>query len=474
MSAPVAATQAADEVRGPGGAPLAAYAGVLAALDATGAATAAGAIAAAVARDGIVHGAGDAEHLFHVDAVPRVFAAGEWADLEAGLLQRVRALEAFLADAYGPREAFAAGVVPADLLDRCPWAEDDVAKLPRPERFISIAGPDVVRAPDGELVVLEDNVRTPTLMAFALAARRLTTAALPGAPEAVPVEDALRSLLHGLVAPGASTVILGRDEGNFAWWEIEELGRLTGWPVVALEDLAVAGDRLVVRASGCPVDVLWRRTSEERLRDDAGELNALGALLLEPLRAGTLAVLNAFGTGAADDKRTYPYVEDLVRFFCGEEPLLRSIPSWDLGDPARRAGALDRLDELVLKPRTGSGGHGVVLGPRATAAQLRDVRAAIDADPSAWIAQELVALSTHPTVIDGRLEPRHVDLRPFVVGDRVLPGGLSRFAVAAGDLVVNCSQGGGGKDVRVLPPPTERPPARSLDQVDGRSGRSRP
>ena len=441
-----------DEVLDAAGAPRPEYAGVLAALRSAGPGTVADAIADEVAVECAVHGAGDRVHLLHVDAVPRIFTAGEWERLEAGLVQRTRALEAFVADVHGAREAFRAGVVPADLLDGCPWAEDDVARLPAPERFVAIAGPDIVRTPAGELVVLEDNVRTPTLMAFALLAERVTRSLVPTEPAASPLASSLRELLHDLVDGDASVAILAHDAGNVAAWEIEELGRLTGWPVVGLGDLEPRGDALVLRDAGRRVDVLWRRTSEERLRRDDGRLNELGEALLGPLAAGTLRVINAFGTGVADDKRTFPYVEELVRFFCAEEPLLRSIPSWDLGDPAQRAEVLDRLDELVLKARTGSGGYAVVLGPHASAAQLRAVREAIDADPSGWMAQALVPFSTHPTVVDGRLEPRHVDLRPLVIGGRVLRGGLSRFARGAGDLVVNLSQGGGGKDVRVLGP----------------------
>jgi carboxylate-amine ligase len=203
------------------------------------------------------------------------------------------------------------------------------------------------------------------------------------------------------------------------------------------------------------VNVLWRRTSEERLLDDDGRPNALGSRLLGPLHAGTLRVVNAFGTGVADDKRIYPYVEELVRFYTGDEPLVPSVRSYDLADEGQRAAAFERLDELVVKPRTGSGGFGVVVGPRAAPDQLRAARDAIAAQPGAYIAQETVSISTHPTLVGGRLAPRHLDLRPFVFHDgrvvQVLPGGLSRFALEEGDLVVNSSQGGGGKDVRVLP-----------------------
>lgn len=426
-----------------------AYAPVLAALTAAGPATVADALAGGAQRDGVVHGTGDDAHELVIDAVPRVFTAAEWERLEAGLLQRVRALEAFVGDAFGPREAYRAGIVPQDLLDGCPWFERDVGGLPVSAPRIAVAGPDIVRDERGELVVLEDNVRTPTLMAFSCAARRLLTPQLEGAPRPRAFEDALRTALLDLAGDRA-VVILGREPDNIVWWELEQLAQLTGWPLVAIDDLQRRGDRLVRRDGAAPVDVVWRRTNEDRLRGDDGELTSLGALLLEPLRAGTVQVLNALGTGAADDKRTYVYVEQLVRFFCGEEPLLRSIPSWDLGIADQRAEAFARFDELVYKPRDGAGGSGIVLGPRASRDELDTLRGEIEREPSAWIAQEPVLLSTHPTVVGGQLEPRHVDLRPFVVGGRVLPGGLSRFAQAAGELVVNCAQGGGGKDVWVL------------------------
>ena len=441
---------AVDEAFDAAGAVRPHYVAVLDALAAAGPGAAANAIAAGARRDGVIHGAGDEAHELAIDAVPRVFTADEWARLTAGLEQRIRALEAFVRDAFGAREAFGAGVVPDDLLDRCPWFEPDVAELPeRGERRIAVAGPDIVRNGRGELVVLEDNVRTPTLMTFAVAARRFVEAALPGAPRPRSFGTALREALLETAGEG-SVVIVGREPDNVVWWELEQLSQMTGWPLVAIDDLAQRGDRVVTRADGAPVDVVWRRTNEDRLRGDDGEPTTLGRLLLEPLHAGTVRVMNGFGTGVADDKRTYPYVEDLVRYFCGEEPLLRSVPTWDLSVADQRDEALGRFEELVFKPRDGSGGAGVVLAPEAARDELEKLRREIEDDPTAWVAQEPVVLSTHPTVIDGRLEPRHVDLRPFVVGGRVLSGGLSRFAQGEGELVVNCAQGGGGKDVWVL------------------------
>ncbi len=443
-----------DEAVAPDGAVRPHYAALLGALEGRDLAALREELAAAGARDGTLHG----DHVLHVDPVPRLLDPGEWARLAAGLEQRLRALEAFVADAHGPRRTVAAGVVPADVLDSCIHLEPEVAELPPPARWIPVAGPDVIRHPDGELVVLEDNVRTPTLMAHAAWARRPVAGPLLGSgvpeprPFGGPLVAALRAELAA-AAPGVAephVVVLDDGPGDLLGWEAAWLARELGTVRVDLGGLRSRGDRLVLREGGRPVDVLYRRTSEERLRGEDGRPNELGAALLPALRAGTLAVVNPFGPGVADDKRTYPYVERLVRFLLGEEPRVRSLPTLDLGVAADRAQALERLDELVIKPRAGSGGHGLLLGPRASRSEREEIAAAIAADPGAWVAQELLTFSTHPTVVDGALAPRHVDLRAFLVGGRALPGGLSRVALAAGDLVVNCSQGGGGKDTWVL------------------------
>jgi carboxylate-amine ligase len=346
-------------------------------------------------------------------------------------------------------------VVPAAVLDTNRYLTPG---LPPPRRWIGMAGPDVVRGADGQLVVLEDNVRTPTLLAYALAARDLVAPRLGVQPGPVPVREAARTAMRRMLAaatdvPDPVVAVLGDGPRSAVAWEIDRLGEMVDAPVVLPAQLTVRGEDLAL-PDGRRVDLLWRRTSEERLTDDDGRPDELGELLLGPLRAGTVTVVNAFGTGVADDKRTFPYVEDLVRFFLGEEPQLRSQPAYDLGDPDRCRAALDRLSELVLKPRSGSGGHGVLIGPRADADQLERARAAVLAAPGEWIAQEPVALSTHPTVVDGALVPRHVDYRPyaFCVDDEtiVLPGGFTRVSLTEGELVVNASQGGGGKDTWVV------------------------
>ncbi|MGY1695655.1 circularly permuted type 2 ATP-grasp protein [Geodermatophilus sp. SYSU D00814] len=418
-----------------------------------------GALAADVARAAadldLQHGPAAESHLFTVDPVPRVLARAEWEELAAGLDQRLRALEAFVADAHGPREAVRAGVVPAEVLDTNRYLAPG---LPAPRRWIGMAGPDVVRGADGRLVVLEDNVRTPTLLAYALAARDLVAPRLGVEPGPAPVREAAVAAVRRMLAdatdrPDPVVAVLGDGPRSAVAWEIDRLGEMVDAPVVLPGQLTLRGEELRL-PDGRRVDLLWRRTSEERLTDDDGRPNELGELLTGPLRAGTVTVVNAFGSGVADDKRTFPYVEDLVRFFLGEQPRLRSQPAYDLDDPAQCRAALDRLPELVLKPRSGSGGHGVLIGPRASADELGRARAAVLADPGEWIAQEPVALSTHPTVVDGALAPRHVDYRPYAFctdeGTTVLPGGFTRVSLTEGELVVNASQGGGGKDTWVV------------------------
>lgn len=419
-------------------------------------------VVAAQARElGLVGGHGGLPGLV-VDPVPRVLEAAEWDGLAAAVAQRARALDRWVADAHGPREAVRAGVVPAGVLDASAYLERDLVGLePTPVR-IGSAGPDVVRAPDGRFVALEDNVRTPTMVAVLPALRRCLAAAYPDlAPSAAALEEDVRAtfeeVLAAAVPPRAAdpsapgtVVLVDRAESAFTW-ELDAFGPLLGLPVVELEDLALRGSRVVVREGGQPVDVVLRRTSEERLRTDTGALTALGELFLGPLRAQTVSVVNAFGTGVADDKALYPHVEDLVRFFLAEEPLLRSVPDLDGSDPAVQA----RLEELVVKPRRGSGGRGVVVGPQATRRELGAARAALRAGPGAWLVQELVRFSVHPTWVDGALAPRHVDLRPYASvlpgGGRVVRGALCRVARTAGDLVVNASRGSGLKDVWITP-----------------------
>ena len=403
---------------------------------------------------------------FIVDPIPRIIPAEEFALLAAGLEQRVRALDAFVADVYADRRIVEAGVVPARVVDSADHYEPEVAEHHRPVQ-IAFAGLDLIRGADGCFTVLEDNVRTPSGLAYLVAARRALLRHLSAPDELVGVHDAVITLVADTLRAAArdrddlarepEIAILSDGPHNAAWWEHGELAGYLGAPLLTPADCEHAGDRLVRRddqGRQRPIDVIYRRTNEDRLRGEDGELTDIGGLLDGPLRAGTLACANAFGTGVADDKLVHAYVAEMIGFYLDEEPMLPAVRTYDLGDDACRAEALDRLDELVFKPRAGFGGVGVVIGPHAEARDLSALAEQIRASPTEFIAQETVLFSRHPTIIGGRLEPRHVDLRPFVAFDgeraRTVPGGLTRVALGEGDLVVNSSQDGGAKDTWVL------------------------
>jgi uncharacterized circularly permuted ATP-grasp superfamily protein len=412
----------------------------------------AAAVQHAVDGAGVTFGAKGDER-FRIDPVPRVIGAAEWAQLEAGIAQRLRALDAFCADAYGDRRIVREGVIPARVIDTCEMYEPALGGLRLPV-WVGVAGLDVVRAPDGRFLVLEDNVRTPSGMAYAVAARLTTETLLePGDAEAPRALGSLSEMLASTIeaaapSPGPRAIVLTDGPANPAYWEHGWLASALGVPLVSPDELELAGGG-VRRRGGEPVDVVYRRTNADRVESDVGRL------LLEPWRAGALGLVNAFGVGVADDKLAHAYVEDMVRFYLGEEPAVRSIRTFDLCVPAVLEEALDRLGELVIKPRSMYGGQGVVICPHAEPTDVMRIRAKIAEAPADYIAQELVELSTHATVVGDALEQRHVDLRPFAFlgpdGEaRVLPGGLTRVAFDEGALVVNSSQNGGAKDTWVL------------------------
>jgi uncharacterized circularly permuted ATP-grasp superfamily protein len=307
-------------------------------------------------------------------------------------------------------------------------------------------------------------VRTPSGIAYAVAARELTRARLPAPPGGLRgVDDAFALLAAALraAAPqerrrGAALVVLSDGPENSAWWEHRAIAERLRVPLVELADLDVAGDGLYARIDGRAqrVDVVYRRTNEDRLIGPDGRPTSVGSVLHEPLRRGQVAVVNAFGAGVADDKLAHAYVEEMIRFYLGQEPLVRSVHTYDLAEPDVLEEVLARVDELVIKPREGSGGDGILVGPHAQDGDRAATAEELRSRPEGYVAQETVRLSRHPTVVDGRLEPRHVDLRAFVflAGEHAaaLAGGLTRVALDAGALVVNSSQNGGAKDTWVL------------------------
>ncbi|HEV2999200.1 MAG TPA: circularly permuted type 2 ATP-grasp protein [Solirubrobacteraceae bacterium] len=400
--------------------------------------------------EGCRFGRGEDAEPFRVDVVPRIITAAEWEPLAAGLEQRVRALHAFLADAYGERRIVAEGVMPARVVEGADHFQPELAELPAPRVRIALAGLDVIRCPDGAFRVLEDNLRTPSGLAYAFAARDAVSGV--AGDGAVPVREPAVELLGRAVRSAAlrnrddpRVVLLTDGPSNSAHWEHRQLAELLGVELVTLRELRPEA-----------VDVVYRRTDDDVLRERrTGELTAVGRALLPGLRAGTLACVNWLGNGAADDKLVQAYVEDMIRFYLGEEPQVRSVGTYDLTRPGRLEEVLDRLGEMVVKPRSAHGGEGVFVGPVAGLAERDRVARLVRDAPEAFVAQETVWFSRHPTVIDGRLAPRHVDLRAFVTfdGERAtaVPGGLSRVAFDEGELVVNSSQGGGAKDTWVLP-----------------------
>jgi uncharacterized circularly permuted ATP-grasp superfamily protein len=424
------------------------------ALEADLAALAAG-VRARLARIGVLFRTGSGRTSFPLDPMPRVIEAEEWQHLKVGLAQRVKALNAFVADAYGPRRIVKAGVIPARVIRTAQHYEPSMRGVEPPGgQWVGIAGLDLVRASDGEFLVLEDNLMTPSGFAYAAAARDALLPELDPPPAAAPRSHAeLPHLLAGALTAAAPVdsepylVVLTDSPENPAHWEHARAAELLGVPLVEPGDLRLDGDRLRHGEHG--VDAVYRRSNADLLDTDVGRL------LGPAVRAGTLGVVNAFGCGVGDDKLTHAYVEDIVRFYLGEEPQLRSVETLDLGRPDHLERALDTFAELVVKPRGGSGGLDVMVCPHAEPADVERLRDRVRASPREWVAQPFMELSRHPTVVDGALAPRHVDLRPFVFmhgadHPRVLPGGLTRYALDAGAMVVNTSLDGGFKDTWVL------------------------
>jgi carboxylate-amine ligase len=460
-----ARTTGYDEDRDDCGAPRRGYAEVLDALAGTDLERLRRTVAEALEQRGVRFGADP----FVVDPIPRLIEGDVWDALADGLAQRARALNCFLRDAYGERRIVEAGVVALEGIERAEGYEPDLlGRLPATGSPAAIIGFDLVRDPDGAFLVLEDNLRTPSGYTYALAAREVLAAALPpGLPRPRPLEAVTATLLRGAVSAAAPegcddpfAVVLGEGPDSCAHYEHARAARLLGGRLVTPGDLVREGDDLHVRlpdGGSRRVDVVYRRTDGDRLRGDDGELSPVAALLLEPWCSGRVGLVNAFGNGLADDKLAHSRVEDFVRFYLGEEPKVRSVPTLSLATPEEVDDAIARLNELVVKPRYGEGGAGVVIGRHADDADLERLAGELREHPEDFIAQPIVPLSCHPTVIDGKLQPRHVDLRPFAfcgADDEVaiLPGGLTRVALDAGSLVVNSSQNGGGKDTWVFDP----------------------
>ncbi len=412
---------------------------------------------------------GDPERLIPFDIIPRILARAEWERLATGLSQRVRALNAFLADAYGKGEILESGRIPAALVTGNEQFRPEMANFKPPGGvYTHIAGIDLVRTGPDEFYVLEDNCRTPSGVSYMLENREAMLRLFPrlfAAHRIAPVNRYPEELLATLKAAAPekaghqpTVVILTPGHFNSAYYEHCFLADEMGVEVVEGADLFVDGDVVMMRTTAGPkrVDVIYRRIDDDYLDPEAFNPDSMLGVpgLMRAYRAGNVALANAPGCGIADDKAVYPYVPEMIRFYLGEEPLLNNVPTFLCERDEDRAHVLANLDQLVVKLAQGSGGYGMLIGPHATAAQREEFRARIIANPAHYIAQPTLALSTVPTLVEAGIAPRHVDLRPFVLSTkdsvRIVPGGLTRVALREGSLVVNSSQGGGTKDTWVL------------------------
>jgi uncharacterized circularly permuted ATP-grasp superfamily protein len=460
-----------DEMFGDAGVPRSAYETLHAALRPLAGSDLqlrAGVLARAFLDQGITFALKGVERPFPMDIVPRIITAAQWRHVEAGVAQRVRALEAFLADVYGPGEALADGIVPRRIVvTSAHFIREAAGITPANGVRVMVAGVDLIRDERGDFRVLEDNVRTPSGVSYVMENRRFMTTVLPEvfASTRIRAVDGYPSMLLRALQAAApagvdepTVVVLTPGVHNSAYFEHALLAREMGVELVEGRDLVCAGNEVAMRTTAGEqrVDVIYRRIDDDFLdpvhfRTDS-MLGCAG--LLNAARAGKVTIANAVGNGVADDKLLYTYVPDLIRYYLGETPLLPNVETYRLDDPDTLTHVLDHLDELVVKPVDGSGGAGIVIGSQASDEELADVRERLSLDPRGFIAQREVKLSMVPTLIGDRLRPRHVDLRPFAVNDGervyVLPGGLTRVALPEGALVVNSSQGGGSKDTWVL------------------------
>jgi uncharacterized circularly permuted ATP-grasp superfamily protein len=419
----------------------------------------------------VYHDGRGTDRAWPMDIVPRVIAASEWSRIEHGLKQRLAALNRFIDDVYHDQRVVADGVLPAELLaGSVNFRDECVGMSPKFGVWAHICGSDLVRDADGTVYVLEDNLRVPSGVSYLLQNRAISKRAFADLFERqsiLPVDDypdRLRRLLVSLAADDLTpprspqVVVLTPGVYNSAYFEHTFLAQQMGVPLVEGADLFVdTDDRVWMRTidGPKPVDVIYRRIDDMFLDPEAfradSELGVAG--LMRAWRAGSVAIANAPGSGVADDKVVYAWVPDFIRYYLGEEPLLPNVPTYRCCLPDELAYVVDHAAELVLKPANESGGYGLTIGSQATKAQLTKAVAAIKADPRSWVAQPILQLSTAPTLCDGELAPRHVDLRPFVLSGEdtyVTTGGLTRVALVEGSLVVNSSQGGGSKDTWVV------------------------
>lgn len=408
------------------------------------------------------------ERIFPFDIIPRIIVQSEWLHIETGIKQRLRALNLFLKDIYSSRQIVRDGVVPASLIVSCPHYTREVFGIPVPhDIYVHIAGIDLIRDADGTYYVLEDNLRTPSGVSYMLENREITKRIFPQLLTDCVVKKVmdypliLGNTLRSLAPkPAGQPVLVLLTPGifNSAYYEHTFLARYMGIELVEGRDLVVEDHKVYMKTTRGKrqVDVIYRRVDDEFLdplvfRPDS----ALGVPgLMSAYRRGNVAIVNAIGNGVADDKAIYAYVPEMIRYYLNEDAILKNVPTYRMEDAEARAYVFEHMETMVVKRTNESGGYGMVMGNKASPQELEQAKQDIVADPRSFIAQPIIRLSTVPCFIDGQLQPRHVDLRPYAIcgpgGIDIVPGGLTRVALREGSLVVNSSQGGGSKDTWIV------------------------
>jgi len=411
---------------------------------------------------------GDPERLIPFDLIPRVFSGREWRHLSRGIEQRARALNAFLWDVYHRGEIVKAGIIPADLVYRNDAFLPEMIGIDPPGKIYShIVGIDIVRTGEDDFLVLEDNCRTPSGVSYVLENREIMMRMFPGlfaGRRVRPVDQypaQLRATLEEVAPPACkddpTVVVMTPGALNSAYYEHSFLADQMGAELVEAQDMFVEDGLVWMRTTRGPrrVDVIYRRIDDDFIDPLAFRPDSVLGVpgLFDAYRSGGVTICSAPGAGVADDKAIYIYVPEMIRFYLGEKPILKNVPTYKCGDPSDCKYVLEHLGELVVKEVHGSGGYGMLIGPKSTKAEQEAYAKRIIADPADFIAQPTLDLSACPTLTTKGIEPRHVDLRPFcLVGKnvRLTPGGLTRVALREGSLVVNSSQGGGVKDTWVM------------------------
>jgi uncharacterized circularly permuted ATP-grasp superfamily protein len=407
------------------------------------------------------------DRILPFDVVPRVLSRDDWHTIETGVKQRVAALNLFLHDVYHAENILKDGIVPAELIKANKQYVAAMQGVDVPQKtYVHICGVDLVRDNTGSFRVLEDNCRAPSGVSYVIENRHLMMRAFPDLADGIAIADVdeygarLRRTLDDVAPKGVgdpTVALLSPGVYNSAYFEHVYLAREMGGPLVEGRDLMVERDRVFMRTTAGrePVHVIYRRINDDFLDPLAFNPSSMLGVpgLFEAYRKGNVTIANAIGTGVADDKAVYAYMPRIIRYYLKEDPIIENVPTNICGEAQGLAKTLANLDRLVTKPVGEAGGYGVVIGPRASKRELASLRAKLKADPGNFISQPVVDLSVSPTLIGSKIEPRHVDLRPFALTGKstwVLPGGLTRVALRRGSLVVNSSQGGGSKDTWVL------------------------